>query len=137
MPRTAATVLVALSVLATTLASSHGDGAGDETVMPIADAALALQGASRGTAVRVDFPPGGVSRSHVHPGAVFVVVLRGEIESAVDDRPPQLFKAGQAWYQAPGQVHRLTRNPSGTQPASLVAWILSDGRAPLVSPLPP
>ena len=54
-----------------------------------------------------------------NPGAVFVFVVRGEIESALDDLPPQRFKAGQAWYEAPGQVHRLTRNASRTEPASL------------------
>lgn len=65
---------------------------------PLADAALSPQAGSRAVAARVDFPPGGVSQPHTHPGAVFVVVVRGEIESALDDRPSERFKAGQAWY---------------------------------------
>ena len=54
----------------------------------------------------------------------------------MDDQPPQRFKAGDAWYEAPGQVHRVARNPSASQPAVLVAWLLSDGRSALVRPVP-
>lgn len=124
----------ALIGMLSTFALAHGGGAGDEIVTPIAQAALPPQAFAKATAVRVDFAPGATSTPHRHPGHVFVVVLSGEIESALDGQPPQLYKAGQAWYEEPGQLHRVTRNPSTSQPASLVAWLLSNDKETLVQP---
>jgi quercetin dioxygenase-like cupin family protein len=85
--------------------------------------------------LRVDFAPGATSRPHSHPGPVFVVVVEGEVESALGGGAVQRFKAGDTWYEAPGQLHRITRNASQTAPATLVGWLLSDGKTPLVQPL--
>ena len=123
-----------LFALASAAALGHG-GAGDETVTPVAAAELPAAPGSHAQALRVEFAPGATSNPHPHPGAVFVVVVSGEVESALDGQPPQRFKAGEAWYEAPGQLHRLTRNPSSTQPATLVAWLLSDGKTALVRPV--
>lgn len=120
--------------LLSTVALAHGGGAGDETVTPIAQAALPAKAFEKATAVRVDFAPGATSAPHRHPGHVFVVVLSGEVESALDGQPSQRYKAGQAWYEEPGQLHRLTRNASASQPASLVVWLLSNDKEALVQP---
>lgn len=117
-----------------TVALAHGGGAGDEVVTPIAQAVLPAQAFTKATAVRVDFAPGSTSTPHRHPGHVFVVVLSGEIESALDGQPPKRYKAGQAWYEEPGQLHRVTRNASTSQPASLVALLLSNDQEALVQP---
>ncbi|UVJ46546.1 cupin domain-containing protein [Pseudomonas sp. LS1212] len=93
------------------------------------------QAFEQATAVRVDFAPGASSTTHQHPGHVFVVVLSGEVESALDGQPAQRFRAGQAWYESPGQLHRVARNASSSEPASLVAWLLSDGKQQLVQPV--
>lgn len=127
--------IFALSALASAAALGHG-GAGEEQVTPIAAAQLPAQAGSHAQALRVEFAPGQISTPHRHPGPVLVVVVSGEVESALDNQPPQRFKAGDAWYEAPGQVHRVARNPSASQPAVLVAWLLSDGRSPLVKPVP-
>jgi len=119
------------------MAYAHGGGAGDETVTPVAQAQLPATVGSAATALRVEFAPGATSRPHTHPGPVFVVVVSGAVESSLDDGPAHTYKAGDAWYEAPGQAHRITRNPSKTAPAALVAWLLSDGKAPLVTPLGP
>jgi len=86
--------------------------------------------------VRVDFAPGATSHPHTLPGHVFAVVLSGEVESALGDQPPQRYKAGDAWYEAPGELHRVTRNASSTAPATIVAWVLSNGSEPLVRAAP-
>ncbi|MEK1939892.1 MAG: cupin domain-containing protein [Pseudomonas sp.] len=117
------------------LAHAHGGGAGDETVSPVAQAQLPASVGTDAKALRVEFAPGATSRPHTHPGPVFVVVVAGEMESSLDDGPVHTYKAGDTWYEAPGQAHRVTRNPSKRQPAVLVAWLLSDGKAPLVKPL--
>ncbi len=127
-------LIFALSALSSAAALGHG-GAGDETVTPVAAAELPAAPGSHAQALRVEFAPGAASRPHTHPGAVFVVVVSGEVESALDGQAPQRFKAGEAWYEAPGQLHRVTRNPSSTQPATLVAWLLSDGKTALVRPV--
>lgn len=114
---------------------AHGTGSEGETVTPIAQAVVPPQIFKHATAVRVDYAPGATSTAHRHPGHVFVVVLSGEIESAVDGYPPQRFKAGEAWYESPGQLHRVSRNASNSEPASLVAWLLSDGKKELVQPV--
>ncbi|WP_160109496.1 cupin domain-containing protein [Pseudomonas izuensis] len=128
---------IALMGLLSTVALAHGsgDGAGDEVVTPVAQTELPLKIFKRATALRVDFAPGATSTAHRHPGHVFVVVLHGEVESALDGEAPQRFKAGDAWYESPGQLHRITRNASSSEPASLVAWLLSDGQEALVQPI--
>ncbi len=117
------------------LAHAHGGGAGDETVSPVAQAQLPANVGSDAKALRVEFAPGASSRPHTHPGPVFVVVVAGEVQSSLDDGPVHTYKAGDAWYEAPGQEHRVTRNASKSKAAVLVAWLLSDGKAPLVKPL--
>lgn len=123
----------ALLLLASGAALAQG-GAGEEDVRPLAEAQLPATPATQATALRVDFAPGATSRPHSHPGPVFVVVVAGQVESALDGGAVQRFTAGDAWYEAPGQLHRITRNASQTAPATLVAWLLSDGQAPLVQP---
>ena len=117
------------------LAHAHGGGAGDETVTPVAQAQLPAMIGTDAKALRVEFAPGAASKPHTHPGPVFVVVVSGEVESSLDDGPVHTYKAGDAWYEAPGQLHGVTRNPSKTTPAVLVAWLVSDGKAPLVKPV--
>ncbi len=129
-------ILIAASLLAGAAWGHAGGGAGDETVTPIARAALAPVLNKQANAVRVDFAPGATSHPHTHPGHVFAVVLSGEVESALGDQPPQRYKAGDAWYEAPGELHRVTRNASSTAPAMIVAWVLSNGNEPLVRAAP-
>ncbi|MCY1275903.1 Cupin domain protein [compost metagenome] len=117
-------------------AQAHGSGgAGEEVVTSLAQTALPPQQYRTATALRVDFAPGATSMPHRHPGHVFVVVLSGEVESALDGQAPRRFKAGDAWYESPMQLHRITRNASASEPASLVAWLLSDGEEALVQPV--
>jgi quercetin dioxygenase-like cupin family protein len=123
----------ALLLLASGAALAHG-GAGEEEVRPLAEAQLPATPAAQATALRVDFAPGATSRPHSHPGPVFVVVVEGQVESALGGGALQRFTAGEAWYEAPGQLHRITRNASQTAPAKLVGWLLSDGKTPLVQP---
>jgi len=85
------------------------------------------------TAVRVDIAPGGLSPSHRHPGFVLAYVLAGTVRSQLGDGPAIDYHAGQSWVEPPGTLHRLTQNPSATEPASLLAvWVAEDGASLLV-----
>jgi quercetin dioxygenase-like cupin family protein len=48
-------------------------------------------------------------------------VVSGTITSKVGDGPEQTFKAGDAWWEPEGAIHRVSRNASSTQSATLLA----------------
>jgi quercetin dioxygenase-like cupin family protein len=72
----------------------------------------------------VAIEPGGQVRPHRHTGPVFGYVLEGEYEHALDDDPVTTYKAGDAFYEPTGCVHRVTRNPSARAKTRLLAVIL-------------
>jgi quercetin dioxygenase-like cupin family protein len=73
------------------------------------------------TLIEVTYPPGAGSLPHAHPNGVMAFVVSGSIASKVGDAPEQTFHAGQAWWEPPGAVHRISRNASNTEPATLLA----------------
>jgi quercetin dioxygenase-like cupin family protein len=88
-------------------------------------------------AVEVVYPPGGASPAHRHPASAFIwaYVVSGEIVSAVDGRPPRIYRAGESFYEAPGAHHDISRNASSTRPAKLLAVFVKDsGKGQLVFP---
>ena len=74
-------------------------------------------------AVLVEYGPGAGSPSHRHPSSAFIyaTVLEGEIRSKVNDKPEQVYKAGEAWTEQPGDHHKVSANASSTEPARLLA----------------
>src|SRR4249919_1958374 len=70
--------------------------------------------------VLVEYGPGGYSPAHTHPKSAFIyaTVLEGAIRSQVDDGALTTYTAGQSFSELPGQIHRVSANPSETQPAS-------------------
>jgi quercetin dioxygenase-like cupin family protein len=63
-----------------------------------------------------DIAPGAATGRHYHPTPRFVVVLEGSVVLEIDGKPPQTFKAGQAFQELPDVVHNF-RNASSTEPA--------------------
>ena len=87
-------------------------------------------------AVVVTYPPGAQSPSHRHTPSAFIAgyVLAGAIRSAVDDGPEQVYKAGESFFETPGQRHRVSANASATEPARLLAiFVVDTGETPLTS----
>jgi quercetin dioxygenase-like cupin family protein len=57
--------------------------------------------------------PGNASTPHRHPGHhTFGYVLEGTYEVKVGDGPVRQLKAGEAFYEPPGALHAVSRNPS-------------------------
>jgi quercetin dioxygenase-like cupin family protein len=79
----------------------------------------------------VEYPPGGASPAHHHPGAVYVYVVEGTVLCQIDNGPLVLYTAGQAWSEKPGQVHRVARNASMTKPAKLVVFFVTEPGKPV------
>ncbi|MFJ2981844.1 MULTISPECIES: cupin domain-containing protein [unclassified Pseudomonas] len=83
----------------------------------------------------VSYAPGQASPAHQHPGAVMAYVLEGAVVSKLNDEQEKTYKAGEYWYEAPGTVHRVSRNASKTKPAKLLVWSLVDEGTPVTEPL--
>lgn len=81
----------------------------------------------------VDFAPGEVSQPHRHNADLFVYVLEGSIVTQVKGGSPQTLHAGAVFYEAPSDVHIVSRNASETQPAKLlVFYVKKKGGPPTV-----
>jgi quercetin dioxygenase-like cupin family protein len=73
------------------------------------------------TLVEVTYPPSGASPPHLHANGVMAFVVSGTVSSKVGDALEQTFHAGDAWWEPPGAVHRISRNASSIEPATLLA----------------
>ena len=71
--------------------------------------------------IEVTFPPATGSPPHRHPNGVMAFVVSGTIVSKVGDGAEQTFRAGDAWWEPPGAIHRVSRNASPTESATLLA----------------
>lgn len=90
------------------------------------------------TLVEVTYPPGTGSPPHLHANGVMAFVVAGAIASQVGEGPEHTYRAGEAWWEPPGAVHRVSRNASATEPATLLAiYIAPKGAsgAELMKPL--
>ncbi len=88
--------------------------------------------------IEVKYPPGTASPPHLHANGVMAFVVSGAIASQVNDGPEQTYRAGDAWWEPPGAVHRVSRNASATEPATLLAIFVAPrgaGGAELTKPL--
>jgi quercetin dioxygenase-like cupin family protein len=71
--------------------------------------------------VEVTYPPATGSPAHLHANGVIAFVVSGTIVSKVGDGAEQTFHTGDAWWEPPGAIHRVSRNASSTEPATLLA----------------
>ena len=88
--------------------------------------------------VEVTYPPGTGSPPHLHANGVMAFVVSGTIASKVGDGAEQTFHAGEAWWEPVGAVHRVSRNASSTQAATLLAIYVAPaaaGPADLMKPM--
>jgi quercetin dioxygenase-like cupin family protein len=76
------------------------------------------------TFVEVTIEPGKEGVPHRHPGPAFVYVIEGEYELGIDDQPTKKFKAGEAFCEPSGCLHRVSRNPSTKTRTRLIAVVV-------------
>ena len=84
----------------------------------------------------VEYPPGGVSLPHRHDASVFVYVLKGTVTMQVAGSAPVTLKAGETFYEAPGDVHVTSANASSTAPAKFLVHMVKNKGAPPSVPAP-
>jgi quercetin dioxygenase-like cupin family protein len=56
-------------------------------------------------------------------------VVSGSFASKVGEEPERTFNAGEAWWEPPGAVHRVSRNASSSGPAKLLAIYIAPPEA--------
>ena len=90
------------------------------------------------TYVEVTYEAGEAGKPHRHPGPAFGYVLEGEFEFAINDDPAKVLKAGEAFYEPTGCLHRVTRSPAGAKGRTRVLAVLLHPRdaKQLVIPVP-
>ena len=82
--------------------------------------------------ITLDIPPGGGSAPHRHPGHhVFGYVLEGSYRIKVGDGPEQVLSRGDTFYEAPGQLHAVSRNASDSVPAKVLVTIVAESGKPV------
>ena len=86
------------------------------------------------TISEVSYPPGEESGRHRHPGFVCGYVLEGEYRFAVDDNPAKVLKAGEVFFEDPGNVHAVSGNASKTAPAKILAMVFTPKSGPVTIP---
>ena len=123
--RSLAFAACAVGVGGLTLAPHDEKGGAKVTQLSRRDIVEKLDGKdARVTVEEVTIEPGGQVRPHRHTGPVFGYVLEGEYEHALNDDRVTTYKAGDAFYEPSGCIHRVTRNPSARAKTRLLAVIL-------------
>jgi quercetin dioxygenase-like cupin family protein len=85
--------------------------------------------------ITLDLPPGGGSPAHRHPGHhAFGYVLEGSYKIRLDDGAERILRKGGTFYEAPGQLHAVSRNASDTEPAKVLVLVLAESGKPLTVP---
>src|SRR5215469_5477288 len=82
------------------------------------------------TMTTLDIPAGGGSMPHRHPTTHnFGYVLEGAYRIKLDDGPERVLSKGDTFYEAPNQLHAVSRNASTSEPAKvLVVGIAEIGK---------
>jgi quercetin dioxygenase-like cupin family protein len=79
--------------------------------------------------------PGNGSPPHRHPGHhTFGYVLEGTYEVKVGDGPLRQLKAGEAFYEPPGTLHAVSRNPSPDKVLRYLVIQVTDPSKPTIVP---
>lgn len=80
-------------------------------------------------AVVIELDPGAAAQRHRHDVAVLAYVIEGAVENRFDGGETRTHRTGESWWEAPGTVHDLARNPSTTGRARLlIVYIGEEGK---------
>lgn len=87
-----------------------------------------------GLMLTVTYPPGGSSEVHRHNAHVFVYVLAGSIVMQAKGGQAKTLQVGETFYESPDDIHAVSRNASGTQPAKFLVVLIKNQGAPATVP---
>jgi quercetin dioxygenase-like cupin family protein len=124
---------IAVATLWIAGASAASGPASAGVIQVLSQRPLAGQTGTDVTILTVDYPPGGSTPPHEHPGTTYAYVLQGSVVSKVDDGPAQTFTRGQMWTEQPHDHHMVSRNASSTEPAKLLVLMIAPHGAALTT----
>ncbi|HYS45660.1 MAG TPA: cupin domain-containing protein [Rhizomicrobium sp.] len=128
-------VIAALPIVFALTMPAFAADAPAAVVKPVLAEALANAPGQKLTAVLVNYPPGGKSAAHRHPGSVFAYVVSGKIRSQNSATgPAKVYSAGEGFFEPVGSTHLVSENASATEPASLLAVFVAPDGATLTTP---
>jgi len=79
--------------------------------------------------------PGNASAPHRHPGHhTFGYVLEGIYEVKIDDGPVRQLTSGESFYEPPGSLHAVSRNPSSDKVVKYLVIQVGDPTKPRTVP---
>ncbi|WP_263418205.1 cupin domain-containing protein [Terriglobus albidus] len=122
-------ILMCLWLMAGTLAAQEAK------VTPLLSKDLPDLPGKEGRMLIVDYLPGGSSAVHRHNADVFVYVIEGSVVMQVKGGKEMTLTAGQTFYEAPGDIHLVSKNASTTAPAKFVVFFVMDKGAPTSIPV--
>ena len=127
--------LLGAAGLGTVLAQQHESGMAATKVTELMKQAIAEFPGHEVMMITLDLPPGGGSPAHRHPGHhAFGYVLEGSYKIRLDDGAERILRKGETFYEAPGQLHAVSRNASDTEPAKVLVLVLAESGKPLTVP---
>jgi quercetin dioxygenase-like cupin family protein len=85
--------------------------------------------------IKADYQPGGSDPIHRHNAQTFVYVLEGSVVMQVKGGKEVTLTAGETFYEAPDDVHLVSRNASSTKPAKFIVFLVKDKNAPVLLPV--
>jgi quercetin dioxygenase-like cupin family protein len=85
--------------------------------------------------IKAEYPPGGSDPIHRHNAQTFVYVLEGSIVLQVKGGKEVTLTPGETFYEAPDDVHLVSRNASTTKPAKFIVFLVKDKNAPVLLPI--
>ena len=135
----AATVVVGLTAGAI-LAQSNPPGAGASTQDEPIKRTVLFRGDLEGAPGKeivvfvADLAPGAVGAKHYHPGPEFFYVLEGALAHEPEDSSTHMMKTG-AFGSNPTKGIHLIRNPSVTERARAIDFLVAEKGQPIVIPV--
>ena len=131
-----ARLITVVALLAAALGLGASPAPANDTEAPLAVEILFTQalgdlGERELLVLEVTLLPSANFDPHLHPGPTFLYVLDGAVELSVDDDPVGTYRAGDWFYEPPMSLHATTRNPSETQPARLIAFMILEPGEPV------
>jgi len=76
------------------------------------------------------YPPGSSNPPHRHDAHVFLHILEGQLIVQLKGGQPVTLNAGDTYYEAPSDIHVMSRNPSATVPVKALIFMVKDKGAP-------
>ncbi|HMN46293.1 MAG TPA: cupin domain-containing protein [Povalibacter sp.] len=121
--------------MAMTLLHAHAADAPPAKVTPLFTRALPDVAGKEGLMLTVEYAPGGASPSHRHNANTFVYVLEGSVVMQVAGGEEKTLQVGDTFYEAPTDIHSVSRNASATQPAKILVFFVKDVGAAVSAPV--